>query len=391
MLERITEATISSTLSQKTADLLQEPDFLWLTKGPKYRVDGEGNPVIKVAALEVPLDTDIWQGLRNPAMVGRYPMGLPEIWEYYSRITASSVDETGRGTIFSTAKDFDCAQDKFQRAVLISVMLPLAEEPFHDFVTLMETDGRGSVDFYNQWWSLMNKLLDRAVGRLGLSLRGNSRAAVMLTDKTLGTITEKVVPATRRGKEHGPCKGGNFPHKSLAALTGLGQFGVNRLVIRDEDISGKVERFMGPIRSAVVFEETPANGDLKKMGSDWLALAYRVNDFRTVDGTTEKLRFCGYTGDPDSDDLCRECVVACPSGALANSTPMPSGQYSERLAAMGHRISDGFMQFDYNRCIEERTRLTELYDEWGCSRCFAACMVKGKRRADAVDRFHSAR
>ena len=35
---------------------------------------------MKLAVGNVPLDYDLWEGLRNPAIIGMYPAGLKEIW-----------------------------------------------------------------------------------------------------------------------------------------------------------------------------------------------------------------------------------------------------------------------------------------------------------------------
>ena len=45
------------------------------------------------------------------------------------------------------------------------------------------------------------------------------------------------------------------PQKSVAVLMGLGQFGVSRIVFKDEIVGGNVQRFTGPLRSIIIFDQ----------------------------------------------------------------------------------------------------------------------------------------
>lgn len=382
MSVELREAGIRSALMQKMAFILEESDFDWLNKGPKYRIAAEGGADVKVAAANVGLETDIWEGLKNPATTGLFPLGLQEIWEYYSFISTPSIDNTGRNSIFPTAKSFDWAKQKYKRAVLVSVMFPLAEEIFCEFASVIEEKRRGSLDYYSRWWELSNKLLERAVGRLALELQSNDRGVVVLVENTIKKMSTQALPVTRQDKAHGPCKQGNFPHKSFAALLGLGQFGLNRLIIRDELVDGKVERFMGPIRSMIIFDTQDLDPQANDLNPAWRERVFHLNDFQKVDDETKAHRFCTYSL---GENGCRQCLDACPSGALASSSPMPSGQYPERLLSMKHRFYDGRLQFNFDMCIQERKKLTDLYSEWACSRCIAICASKGKRNPAASD------
>lgn len=375
-LNQIHSTYIRSTLVNKIEGALEETDFEWLDKGPKYRVASTGKADVKVAMANVGLDEDIWEGLRNPATIGLYPLGLQEIWEYYSYVVAPKIDDTGRSSLFHTAKSYDWAMKKYKRAVLISIMFPLAKDVFNQFADFFEEKRNGSIEYYSKWWSLSNKLLEKAVGRLALELQSSDRAVIGIIDETINNMSTKALPITRQDKAHGPCKRGNFPQKSFAALTGLGQFGINRLIMRDELVDGRTERFIGPIRSMIIFDSEDLDPQLLKLDKEWREKVYRINDFRIVDEETKNLRFCTYNSENEG---CRQCIKTCPSGALAFSSPLPSGQYSEKQQSMKNRIYDGHLQFNYDMCLQERNKYTELYPEWACSRCLATCAAKGKR------------
>jgi len=121
----ITLAAISQILTEKVLELQIEPEFQ-KTSGCDFAADPEGNPLIKVAVGNVPLDYDLWDGLRNPAVAGIYPAGLPELWEFYANRRKQKVDEAGRQTIFQVPRSFDFAKKTYRRVLIISVMLPFS-------------------------------------------------------------------------------------------------------------------------------------------------------------------------------------------------------------------------------------------------------------------------
>ncbi|MCW3980365.1 MAG: hypothetical protein NWF11_02710 [Candidatus Bathyarchaeota archaeon] len=69
----------------------EEPAFQWGIEKTKYAVDENGSPSIKLSIMNTPLDYDLWEGLRNPAVVDLYPAGLQEIWEFYANRTKKSL------------------------------------------------------------------------------------------------------------------------------------------------------------------------------------------------------------------------------------------------------------------------------------------------------------
>jgi hypothetical protein len=118
--EQLTVLGITQLYKDRIAELQEEPEFQWKKDSIKYAVDEEGEPQVKVAVGNVPLDYDLWEGLRNPAVVGLYPAGLEEIWEYHANKRRERVDESGRRTIFQVPKTFEQARKRFGRAVIAS-------------------------------------------------------------------------------------------------------------------------------------------------------------------------------------------------------------------------------------------------------------------------------
>ena len=196
-------------------------------------------------------------------------------------------------------------------------------------------------------------------------------------------------PQTKRGGSHGPSKGGNFPQKSLASLFGLGQFGVSRLILRDEITERGVERFMGPIRSIVIFDqEEPVKdgaGGLAYPSSDWRKFLGELFDFTNPDSEMNNYRYCNYLSEAGS---CGKCLESCPSGAQENSTPGSDGNYSAAVKKQTHRFWNEELQFDFAQCCEERGQMNDLYPEWSCAHCLSVCATEGSRSREAVKNFN---
>ncbi|MBA7651619.1 hypothetical protein ES703_59438 [subsurface metagenome] len=211
-----------------------------------------------------------------------------------------------------------------------------------------------------------------------------------MDNDTVKAISKEAVPSTRRGTSHGPCKGGNYSQKSIAVLMGLGQFGVSRIVFRDEITNGKVERFSGLLRSIVIFDKKK----LVKDGSDgviypsetWRQFLFNLFDFTNITPNINKYRFCSYISHYGKG--CRKCIDLCPSGAQANSAPDPGRTYPERILKQTHRFWEDKLQFDFGRCCEERGQMGTLFPEWSCSKCMAICLNAGERRLDAARDFY---
>ena len=171
----------------------------------------------------------------------------------------------------------------------------------------------------------------------------------------------------------------SIPRRQLVAsvLAGLMRFGINRLPFRDEVApAGKVRRLMGQYASLVIFDDQEPRADgaagLSLLTPERLAWMRRVSDYTDVAGAVTADRYC-----------------TCPSGALANSSPSPQGQFAERLTQQAHRFANGSMKFDFGNCCRERGQKAQLYPEYVCARCEAICAARGIRKSPAdVARIH---
>ena len=235
MGSNITLKTVSQLLTEKVLELQAEPEFQ-KNSGCDFAADTEGNPLIKVAIGNVPLDYDLWDGLRNPAVVGIYPAGLPELWEFYANRRKQKVDEAGRQTIFQVPRSFDFAQKTYRRVLIVSAMLPFSPDVIHNYVEQVVEKKKGSSFLFARSYDYINRMLDKAITRVAIDLVGDDseRAVIVMNNDNMKAVSTEVIPQSRQGISHGPSKGGNFPQKSLAVLLGLGQFGASRMVVRDE-------------------------------------------------------------------------------------------------------------------------------------------------------------
>ena len=355
-----------------------------------YTVDGGGDPGVKLALGNVPLDYDLWEGLRNPAVVGLYPAGLREIWEFHANRTKDRVDEYGRQTIFQVAHSFDEAREKYGRALIASVMLPFSPSIVEGYYDQIKEDKDRSSHAFIRMYEDVNLMINKATNRVALELSSSNTVVVAMGDDNVGAVSKEAVPLTHQGASHGPSKGGNFPQKSLAVLLGLGQFGVSRIVFRDEVTDGKVKRFVGPIRSIVVFDEAePVRDGASGMvypTEDWRSFLFRLYDFTDIDAEVNRHRFCSYI--PLDDAGCRKCIIHCPPGAQPNSAPTTAGGYSKQVSSQAHRFWNGSLQFDFARCCEKRGQMSTLFPEWSCARCVSACAAEGTRREKSVESFY---
>ena len=77
----LSDSSLAPLFREVIGELQEEPEFQSSRERVKYALDENGQPDVKVAVANVPLDYDLWEGLRNPAVVGSYPAGLREIWE----------------------------------------------------------------------------------------------------------------------------------------------------------------------------------------------------------------------------------------------------------------------------------------------------------------------
>lgn len=386
----ITVKEITNQFKEKIMELHGEPEFQWREGKVKYAVEKNGEPDVKIAVGNVPLDYDLWAGLRNPAIIGLYPAGLKEIWEFYANRKKERIDESGRHTIFQTPQSFDFARKNYKRAVIISVMLPFAPQVISEYVKLFNEKRRGSSHIFSRMYEDVNHIIDKVTSRVALDLVSNDNVVVAMDNATVDNLSKEAIPITQQGNSHGPSKGGNYPQKSIAVLMGLGQLCVNRIVYRDEISEGKVQRFTGPIRSIIVFDKE----ELVKDGKDgiiypaksWRDFLFKLFDFTNVNPDVNKYRFCTYI--PYDDEGCIKCTSFCPSGAQPNSMPTNKGNYSENILKQSHRFWEDKLQFDFDRCCDDRGQMTTLFPEWSCARCVTICVAEGKKRIFAAKNYY---
>jgi hypothetical protein len=386
---KISVTDIQQRMQEHIQELSREPAFQRGIEQKKYAVDTQEKPAIKLAIGNMPLEYDLWQDLRNPATIGRYPVGLRELWEFYAHHRKKRVDEYGRQTIFQVPREFSVAQKQYQRAVIISVMLPFSTDLVTQYIHHVNQQAESS-HTYTRMYEDVNAMADRSIGNLAIDLVNKDRAVLAMDNATVEEVSKEAVPQTHQGASHGPSKQVNYPQKSIALLMGLGQFGISRIVFRDELVNRKVERFIGPIRSIVLFDReevtTDGHGEVMYPTQAWRAFIGQLTDYRMTDSAINKYRFCTYI--PLKDEGCGKCLTCCPSQAQINSAPLPTGTYSDRIQAQTHRFWEGQLQFDFGRCCEDRGQMRNLLPEWSCSRCVSICQAEGVRRRHAAEHYY---
>jgi hypothetical protein len=391
-MDKITVEAINLELAARVFEIQNEPEFHW-TSEPDCAIDSDGIPLIKTAIGNVPLQYDLWAGLRNPAVVGMYPAGLPELWEFHAKRRRQKLDEAGRLTIFRIPRSFEFAEKNYRRAIIISVMLPFSPIVVHDYISQVLEMRKNSSFIFARSYERLNRILDRAVTKVAISLVTDDpeRAVIVMHNGNAKAVSAEVIPQTRQGISHGPSKGGNYPQNSLAVLMGLGQFGVSRMVFRDELIDGRVERLAGPVRSMVIFDKEPLVTDCKEgiiyPSPAWREFLFQLFDFTNTDVNVNKYRFCSHIS--QDSQSCSQCIINCPSGAQENSSPKSDGHYPEQVARQTHRFWDKKLQFDFGNCIDERGNMAGLFSAWSCGRCLAVCLDRGIRRESAVESYYN--
>ena len=161
-------------------ELQEEPEFQWSRDRITYAVDGGGDPMVKLTLGNVPLDYDLWEGLRNPAVVGLYPAGLREIWEFHANRTKDRVDEYGRQTIFQVAHSFDEAREKYGRALIASVMLPFSPSIVEGYYDQIKEDKDRSSHAFIRMYEDVNLMINKATNRVALELSSSNTVVVAM-------------------------------------------------------------------------------------------------------------------------------------------------------------------------------------------------------------------
>ncbi len=91
----IDQGELQGLLARKVTEVAREPDYSWGDSFRSFMTEDDGTPVVRLAVTNCAPDLDVWQGLRNPAQVGMYPIGLPDIWMHYAAANVKSTRYDG--------------------------------------------------------------------------------------------------------------------------------------------------------------------------------------------------------------------------------------------------------------------------------------------------------
>ena len=287
-------------------------------------------------------------------------------------------------------RSYEFAHRNYGRAVIISVMLPFSSKVIDDYADVILRDRKESSHLFSRMYKDVSIMIDKATNRVAIDLFRKDNVVIAMDNNTVSAVSKEAIPLTRQGVSHGPSKEVNYPRKSISVLMGLGQFGISRIVFRDEMVDGKVQRFVGPLRSIIVFDKNDpvrdGEGGIIYPTESWRKFLFNLYDFTANDPDINRYRFCTYI--PLNDGGCDKCIGCCSAGAQANSAPAPDGSYTEQVLKQTHRFWDGKLQFDFGRCCDERGQIASMFPEWSCARCVSVCAAEGNRRAYAAENFY---
>ncbi len=379
---------LQQRLAEKVSEVARQPEHNWGDGFCAFMTEPDGRPVVRLAAVHCPPDTDIWQGLRSPAQVGMYPVGLEDIWTHYATSSIRSTRPDGSPNPLAMPEPFADAADRFGRAVIVSAMLAMNGDVFEAYAEKIDRGDLDPPDAYGRARGEIATILDKAVGKLALSLIDPSRAVIPMTPANAGKVIDGTRSNYTKGRYHGPCNN-HYPQNSIAVMTGLLKFGISRLPFRDEiGPDGRVRRLLGVYASIVIFDGQPPVADdaggVTLLDADRLAWLKRVNDYTDVAGVALADRYCTYNlTAPDSASVCGKCIYACPAEALAHSSPDPAGNIPESILRQKHRFSGGALDFDAGNCGRDRGQKAQIYADYVCARCEAVCAARGIRKPAA--------
>ncbi len=382
---QINQANLHDLLQTKVIEVINEPAYNWNSPFESFMTDDQGNPLVRIGIINFDLETDIWAGLRSPALVGMSPVTPADIWRHYACLTSRSVRPDGSPNPLAMPEPFEDAKKRFRRGVIVSGMLAVNPEIYLRYRDKIARGDQDPFDYYYRATDDISKIIDKAVGKTGMALINPDRAVVAMTDRNTKMVIDRTKSEYYSGRYHGPCNN-HWPNNSLAVMTGLLRFGVNRIAFRDEVMpDGKRQRLFGRYRSIVIFDQDSLvrdnSGGVTLMDPTRLMELKWISDYTNVSDEVKTQRYCTYNmTTADGESLCGKCLPACPSGALLNSSPTPAGVYRDSALDQKHRFWEGTLDFDYANCINDRTQKGQLYDDYVCARCEVICATSGNRK-----------
>jgi ferredoxin len=383
---QINRSDLQDLIQAKVLEVTNEPAYNWNSPFKSFMTDEKGRPVIRVGIINFDLDTDIWAGLRSPALVGMHPVSPADIWRHYACLTSMTVRPDGSPNPLAMPEPLEDAKKRYRRGVIVCGMLAVNPEIYQLYGEKISQGDKDPFDYYSRATGDVSRIINKAIGKTGLALINPNRAVVAMTDRNIEMVIKRTKSDYYSGRYHGPCNN-HWPNNSLAVMTGLLRFGVNRIAFRDEvSADGKRRRLFGRYRTIVIFDqELPVmdNGaGVTLLDPARLKELKRISDYTIVSDDVVVRRYCTYnlTG-ADGETLCGKCLPACPSGALQNSTPTPFGSYDDAVTNQEHRFWEGTLDFDYANCVNDRSQKGQLYEDYVCARCEVVCASEGIRKS----------
>ncbi|MFC1959997.1 hypothetical protein ACFLYO_04745 [Chloroflexota bacterium] len=383
---QINRTNLHDLLQAKVVEVINEPAYNWNSPFKSFMTDAEGQLVIRVGIINFDLDTDIWAGLRSPALVGMHPVTPADIWRHYACLTSKSVRPDGSPNPLAMPEPFIDAKSRFRRGVIICGMLAVNPEIYQLYGEKIEQGEEAPFDNYQRATDDVSMIINNAIGKTGLALINPDRAVIPMTDRNTEMVINRTKSEYFSDRYHGPCNN-HWPNNSLAIMTGLLRFGINRIAFRDEVMAnGKQQRLFGRYRSIVIFDQEPLVtdnvGGVTLLDPNRLKELKRVNDYTNVSDEAISQRYCTYNLiNANGETVCGKCLTACPSGALLNSSPNPAGIYNDSVTDQEHRFWEGTLDFDYANCTNDRLQKAQLYEGYVCARCEVVCANNGVRKS----------
>jgi ferredoxin len=377
-------AAFQKALTSKVAQVAAEPDHRWDDGFKSYMVESDGSPVVRVAIANCVPGLDIWQGLRSPVHVGMYPVELRDIWAHYAAANIRSTRHDGSPNPLAMPEPFEDAMQRYSRAVIVCAMLAVNPGVYEAYADKIECGDQDPFDYYCRAVGEVGNIIDRAVAKFSLSLMAPGCAVIPMTIRNAGRVCDRTRSEYQKGGYHGTGKS-HWPRNSIAAMTDLMRFGVNRLPFLDEiGPDGNTRRLSGRCASIVMFEEaapiSDASGGVTMLDAERLAWLRRLSDYTDVAPEAVAERYCTYNlTRSDGASVCGKCIEVCPSGALANSSPGSDGRFSDGVSRQKHRFRENAVNFDRGNCCRERAQKGQLYEDYACARCEAICVARGIR------------